>query len=109
MKFEIELPDWVGENKVLRLLAGRELVAFKNPGNPIKIKITRCNQCGECCLDIHEGYLPFGTNGEGRCNMLKEIDNKLICTADHLKPDCCLHDPEEENMEMYGCSIRYKD
>jgi hypothetical protein len=108
MKVEFELPDWVSKHQPLMLLAGQELVAFKWPGQDWKIKIVRCNKCGECCLDIPNEHTPFGSDSEGKCNALQRVDNKneWVCTAAHQKPWCCLGDPL--NIEELGCSIRYK-
>lgn len=106
MRVVIDIPDWVSKHQLLTLLAGQEVVAFKWPGEDWKIKVERCNQCGECCLDIPQNHTPFGADEEGRCNALKEEDGKLICTAGRNKPWCCLHDPL--NIDELGCSIRYK-
>jgi hypothetical protein len=105
MKFELEIPNWVNPNLTLMLLAGQELVAFKQPNRSLKVKRERCNRCGECCLDTPNKHTPFGSDDEDKCNALKRSGDQWICTAGARKPYRCLPDP---NQEIYpGCSIRY--
>ena len=58
MKIELEIPDWTkGEH--IYIFSNQELIAYsqylikKNPKRegytPFKIKIQRCNGCGDCC------------------------------------------------------------
>lgn len=103
MEFKVELPDWVNPKLTLMLLAGQELVAFKHPSGDIKIKKTRCNNCGECCLFIMDGSTPFGNDDEGKCNALEKRDGSWHCTAGPNKPFRCLFDPPGHD----GCSIEY--
>jgi len=49
MKIELDLPDWVDDGSAIRIFKGIELVAKKFKNKPWKIKIVRCNFCGECC------------------------------------------------------------
>lgn len=104
MKIIIDIPEWA-EDRTLTLLAGNELVAKWNDAEGWKVKAERCNQCGECCCDIPEGYLPFGITGDGRCKMLQPDGT---CGAGHMKPFACLGDPEPTDWDRLGCSIRYK-
>jgi hypothetical protein len=99
-----KLPEWIDENQTLTLLCGQELIAFKHPNEEWKIKKIRCNQCGECCMNIPDNFL-YGTNGEGKCNKLVKEGDKWLCTAGKDKPFCCLQDPA--NIEEIGCCIRY--
>lgn len=98
------LPDWAKDRRLV-LLSGIELVAAKDYGHDWKIKKVRCNQCGECCLDMEPDYLPFGVSKEGICNMLEQAGDKMLCKAGHVRPLCCLADPEKEN--AFHCCIEY--
>ena len=92
MKIEIELPNWVNPYSTLTILAGNELVAFKEPKGEWKVKKERCCQCGECCF-------------EEECGYLKQEGDRWICTMGSRKPFRCLADPKEGEHE--SCSIRY--
>lgn len=104
MKVELDIPDWATD-RILTLLAGQELVAIWNEADGWKVKIERCNLCGECCCDVPEGHLPFGITGDGKCKMLQKDGT---CGAGHMKPFACLGDPAESEFKNLGCSIRYK-
>jgi len=97
------LPDWARGRKIM-LLADQELVARRDPEGPLMVKVSRCDQSGECCLDIPQGHLDFGTNGEGRCNKLADDGS---CTAGHQKPFGCLDDPPQSELDELNCPIRY--
>ena len=102
MKIEIEIDDKYAERKIL-ILAGVELVAFKNPGdNFIYVKTTSCNKCGECCMD--EPITHFGNDDEGKCNMLVQNGPEWECGAGDKRPWCCLDDPKG----YPTCSIKHK-
>jgi hypothetical protein len=98
------LPDWA-QGKPIKLLANQELVFRKDPDAKLQIKMIRCNLCGECCLQVPENYLQFGTNGEGRCNKLNKDGT---CDAGHQKPFACLDDPPESEFDDLNCCIRYQ-
>ena len=98
------LPDRT-KDRTIMILADQELVAFKEPRQEIKIKKVRCVQCGECCLDVEENHTPFGTNGEGKCNMLDTTGDKWKCLAGYKKPFSCLSDPLKANTP--SCTIEY--
>ena len=106
MEINIEIPKWAidkSKDNPIIILIGNELAAIKNPKEDWKIKKVRCVQCGECCMDMPPGHLPFGTSGE-KCNKLKKEGNCWICTAGHMKPFACLFDPIDKDI---GCAIRY--
>lgn len=71
---KIKLPNWVNPKKTMMLISGKELIAFKISGQPWKVKKTRCNQCGECCMDFPK--VPFGCDDEGKCNKLEKEGDK---------------------------------
>ena len=106
-KFLSLLPKWArnkAKDNPTIILVGNELVAVKNPRENWKLKKVRCNQCGECCMDIPANLLPFGTNESpsGKCNMLEKEGEKWLCRAGHMKPFSCLFDPADTD-----CCIRY--
>jgi hypothetical protein len=98
------LPDWASKKHNLVFLSDQELVFKYNERQGLKLKTVRCNHCSACCLDVPENHLPFGTNGEGRCNALGDNGD---CTAGHARPFSCLEDPVETEFEELECCIRY--
>jgi MinD superfamily P-loop ATPase len=102
MKVTLELPDWVEESRLM-ILAGVELVATKVPWeNFWKVKNTRCDLCGQCCMT--KPYNPWGVDEEGKCLMLRrQTDGTWECSAGLLKPYQCLKDPNDEP----ECCITY--
>jgi hypothetical protein len=87
MKIELELPDWA--TGTIFIHSDKDLVAYKVPGKEMKVKKVRCDQCGECCLSVPDGWFSWGSDG-GKCNYVKKVGDKWICTAGHEKPfNCC--------------------
>ena len=108
-KIELWLPDWC-KDQHLMVIAGQELAAEKYPWlEKWKVKTVRCNQCGECCMTLNTGDVPFVVDDEHKCSMLKHEDGKWLCTARQKTwvPLSCLHDPLRENAP--GCCIEYED
>jgi len=109
MKILLDIPDWAMDG-VIRLLSNAELVAYKEPGRdqPFFVKVERCNQCGECCLDVGEKG-PFGCDDEGKCvKLVKRTDGKWDCTAGRLFPFTCILPPKGKRAEEIGCSITFE-
>jgi len=106
MKIEIEIPDWATKHRIL-IISGSECVAQKLPHqNFWMVKETRCNQCGECCLDYPS--TPFGVDDEGKCLKLKLEDGKCICLMEGSdKPIRCIIDPNLRQGYEY-CSMTHK-
>jgi hypothetical protein len=106
MKIEIELPDWVEDNPSILIQANGELVAFQHHDGTLKVKQKRCDQCGECCLDVG-GAGPYGSDDEGKCSKLIKEGDKWMCAAwkqiTGPKPYRCVFDPD--NLE--GCCVTY--
>lgn len=91
----VNRPDWVGNQEIL-VLAGMEVLVDYVPGDPIKIKTTRCNFCGDCCLDFPP--TPFENDEEGRCVKLERTpQGEWKCTAGFDKPYKCLLDVSKAN------------
>lgn len=97
MRIEIDIPEWAAERRLI-VLAGIELVAFKEPWGPWKIKRVRCDQCGQCCMTFkpNSRQTPYGVDDEGKCNELKKNGDKWECGAGIMKPYACLMDPIDE-------------
>ena len=107
MRIIIDLPDWV-EDQEIKILAGMEMVAKKMPWDDFwVIKETRCNYCGDCCMDVPtgEGKWLYPVTKEGICSKLYEEDGKMLCGAKFDKPYRCLDDPLKANSP--NCCITY--
>ena len=97
MIIHIEIPDEYLERRLL-LLGGTELIASKEPTESFwKVKETRCNQCGECCMVLKPGstQTPFGVDEEGKCKGLIKAGDKWECGAGFMRPYSCLPDPTD--------------
>ena len=91
------------EERAIRIMAGRELVAKKSPGDKYwLVKETSCNFCGECCLDF-PGTI-YGSDDEGKCNALVKNGKQWECSAGVQVPWTCLDDPHSIDC----CSITYR-
>jgi hypothetical protein len=108
MKIELDLPDWVDERHI-RILAGIELAAQKLSFNNFwQVKETRCNQCGECCMNWKKTkhYYPVIN---GRCVHLKKVgDGKYDCSIALYRSFNCCKDPTT-HIENGTCCITYRD
>jgi len=103
MKIELEIPDWATEGRLM-ILSGTECVATKeSKEDHWLVKETRCNLCGECCLDSPN--TPYGLDDEGRCVKLVFDREKWWCMAKAHRPYNCLADPIDKNLE---CCITHK-
>lgn len=88
MKIELELPDWADE-RTLFVMAGLEMVAFKEPNKPWMIKTGRCSQCGRCCKRLNDRFV-FPVE-DGRCVHLvkRPAENKYLCGLGFYRPIGC--------------------
>ena len=107
MKVELTLPDWCDERDIV-ILAGIELAAYKHPSESVfKVKETRCNYCGECCLGQKPESLPF-IDKEGNCIHLTQDGEKKICGIGVYRSyACCACDPIIGKEENTKCCITY--
>jgi hypothetical protein len=97
MKIEIELPAWCDENSYLYLMKGIELVAYKRPNEPWKIKTGRCNKCGRCCPPNPR---------KPRCEHLKKVGWQSICSLGSERPwSCSVHMP---GVTIEGCTEKFE-
>ncbi len=105
MKIEIELPDWV-DKRVIQVLAGIERVAFKMPKDDrFKVKVSRCNRCGECCKRLNSNHVFPVINGQ--CiHLEKEVgkNNNWRCKFGIDRPyQCCV-----AKSRISECSEKYE-
>lgn len=101
-KSTFEVPEWAAERRIL-ILAGVELLAEKVPWEPWKVKVDRCNFCGQCCMEFkpNSDQTPFGVDDEGKCKALIKDRGDWVCSVMNRKPYMCLHDP----INLPECSI----
>jgi len=98
MKIELELPDWA--KGTITIHNDMELVAYQIPGKRMKVKKTRCTNCGECCLNVPDGHFSWGIDEEGKCDRLEKQGDKWVCTAGREKPFNCCTVVSEENCDI---------
>ena len=98
MKIEIEIPDWVdNEKRGLHIFAGIERVAYKMPWQENwYIKTQRCSMCGRCCMRIN---CPELEKEPGR-------DDKRRCGVALAMPYTCLVSKPRNIKE---CTIRFEE
>ena len=100
MKIELELPDWA--TGIITVHNNMELVAYQDPGKEMKVKEVRCDNCGECCLSVPEGYFSWDVVG-GKCSRVEKRGDKWFCTAGKEKPFNCCNVVSEPN-----CTVEWK-
>ena len=90
MELTINIPDWA-EDKNIYVLAGIELLAYKYVGHPMKEKVSRCDQCGDCCRNFKGDG---STWTDGTCNYLRDnvcslgVERPFSCGMPNDKFDC---------------------
>ena len=106
MRVELDLPDWVDERHI-RIMAGIELVASKMSHEDFwRVKETRCNQCGICCMNLKPNHIYPIING--RCVHLREIaGGKYECNYALYRSRACGNDPQKY-LNSGECCITYK-
>ena len=97
MKIEIEIPDWVFEEKrAIHIMAGIERVAYKLPWEDFwNVKVSRCSGCGACCekLGCDKIIKEPGKDGLYRCG--EGIKRPFLC---------CISEPKT----IEKCTSKYK-
>lgn len=97
MRIEIEIPDWVEPERVIRIFAGMDLVASKLPNEKWKVKVEPCNMCGECCIEISCEHL--GMDGDKRpCDLVSTGEIPFICAASMARHE-----------KYKNCSVRFEE
>jgi len=105
MRIVLDIPDVFAEG-ILRIISGGELVAKKHPDHDYWIvKENRCNNCGECCLNVD--FTCFGADEEGKCNALEKRGDKWFCSKFIDRPFRCIDDPVDPE-DLKCCSITHK-
>jgi len=103
-KITIELPQWAwdekGEKRIIHVLAGIERIGYLDPKDGLlRVKTSRCSQCGRCCIKIGCEYLEKepGMNSKYRCG--KAMGHGL------MRPyNCCVSEPRN----IPECTSKYK-
>ncbi len=106
MKIELELPEWVTERHI-RILAGVELVAYKLVHeDKFKIKTSRCNFCGKCCMNVRVDHM-FGRDPKTNdCRFLKKNGDIYECGLGLGRPfSCCITIPKH----IRGCTEKFEE
>ena len=91
MKIELNIPDWVEQEKGgIWILAGIECAAYKLPWEDFwNIKISRCSGCGRCCKKIN----------------CPDLNEQNMCGLAGKRPFlCCTSDPKN----IKECTSKYK-
>lgn len=105
MRLELELPDWA-KDRNLYLMAGIELLAYRNRGGKWMLKVGQCNQCGKCCQNV-KGQYPLPTI-RGKCpQLVKEVgdNDRWFCQMGTKRPfGCCIGVINEDY-----CSERFEE
>jgi len=104
MKIEFDLPDWV-DSENLYIISRNELVAYKLPNEPWKIKTVRCKRCGECCKVHPKNGAYYPLKKDGSCIHLENNQCKL--GMEKLLA-CVLGEHTGKEYSRFNCSIEYK-
>jgi len=103
----LELPVWV-EGKHLYFFAGIELLAYKYLDVPWQIKVSRCHECGGCCMNLGEvSQQEFVKVTDGSCTMLIADGTKMVCSLGSARPFSCSAGVGLKNVE--GCTEKFKE
>jgi Fe-S-cluster containining protein len=106
MKIEIEIPGWA-EGQFISITAGKELIAYKKPGEALHVKVERCNMCGKCCMDLSQKF--FLPTKDGTCQYLVKDGDIYKCSILGKRPGVCDQvDPVMWRGDTSYCSVRYK-
>ena len=86
MKIELDLPDWIEEEKRgIWINAGIECVAKKMPWEDFwLVKSSRCSVCGKCCSKIDCPHL----TDDNRCRLGTERPWRCSNTDPRNVPEC---------------------
>lgn len=102
MRIILELPDWANERHI-RIFAGIEEIAKKLYRKPWQIKVSRCNMCGKCCMNVPDNWRQGKDHKTGWCKNLIYYANEYRCNVD--RPFfCCAGDHTGEDY----CSIKWE-
>jgi len=95
VKIVLEIPQWAEERHIF-ITAGIELVAFKQVGEELKVKTSRCSMCGKCCETVYK---------EGPCQHLEPEGDKKVCGLGFSRPwRCCV----SHNLTTPGCTEEFE-
>lgn len=94
----VEIPKWAEERDIV-VLAGMELLAIRKYGQPLKVKVVRCQRCGICCMNM---TVPEWVGESGWCKYLSKEGDIFSCELRFNKPYSCLMDP----VNVPECAVR---
>jgi hypothetical protein len=98
----IDLPKWT-EGRHIYILAGIELAARKT-GPDWETKVSRCSHCGQCCMNVPDGWPEGRNNKTGNCKHLIFTGKDWMCDYGGDRPfSCCISDGERTD-----CAIKWK-
>lgn len=108
MKLLLNIPEWAKDRRIL-VFAGIECLADYNPAESreyVRVKETRCVQCGECCRNMRDTVPPFAdVHRDGACIYLdKEVgdNDRWVCSIPFERGINCSADGRQR-----GCSITH--
>ena len=96
-ELERQLPAWMRQGQAIRIFAGVELGVKKFKDEPWRLKIARCNFCGECCTLQGPGWqgTTVKARRDGYCIELIPKDDeqgKYLCDLGAGRPfSCCAY------------------
>lgn len=98
MKIEIEIPDFIGPERIIFIMAGIEKIGYIEPHTrKVFTKVSRCSRCGRCCSRID-------------CpDLKKEVgdNDRYLCAKAEMRPYICsISDPGAAIPE---CTSKYKE
>ena len=97
MKIEIEIPDFIGPERIIYIMAGIEKIGYIEPHTrKVFTKVSRCSRCGRCCARIDCEFLVDepGDNNLYRCG--KGMERPFMC---------CISEPKN----IPECTSKYKE
>jgi len=111
-KIIVDLPAWA-EERLIYILAGVEMFAYKYPNQPLMVKTQQCNMCGLCCMNLDATH--FFEVVDGKCEYLeKEVgpNERWLCSLGVYRPHACCGGPDilhsQDNIPEY-CSVVYEE
>lgn len=89
-RIEIVIPEWAKDNNIY-IMAGIELLAFRQRGGPLMVKTSRCNMCGKCCTGFNKWIYPLVGEDRACVHLKKEVgdNDRWICDLSTQRPHGC--------------------
>ena len=101
---KLEIPDWAEETRIY-VFAGIELLATQEPfDGKLMVKVTRCNMCGKCCMDVSPTWF-MGRSEDGNCKELIRQGEQYLCHLGIKRPFSCSKAEPNKNY----CCIEFEE